>query len=58
MKMFEVRLYEGSYQRAMATCDVGDLLPTIATLMQEFEADKGKYAYQRTYAITWRRVKE
>lgn len=56
--MFEVRLYEGSYQRAMATCDVGDLLPTIATLLQEFEADKGKYEYLRNYAIEWRRVKE
>ncbi len=56
--MFEVKLIEGSFTRETLTCDVGDLLPTMATLMQGFEAERGKYAYQRTYAITWRRVKE
>lgn len=56
--MFEVKLFEGSDVLVRATCDVGDLLPTMATLMQDFEASKGKYQYQRNYAIQWRRVKE
>ncbi len=56
--MFEVKLYEGSYLVDTETCDVGDLLPTIATLLQAFEAEKPKYDYQRPYAIQWKRVKE
>jgi hypothetical protein len=56
--MFEVKLFQGSDVCATATCDKGDLLPTIATLMQDFEATRGAYEYQRNYAIQWRRVKE
>ena len=56
--MFEVKLFEGSYIRAGRTCDVGELLPTMATLLQEFESQKGTYDYQRPYSIQWKRVKE
>ena len=57
-KMFEVRLYEGSYCVDCQTCDVGNLLPTIATLLQAFEAKKPTYDYQRPYSIQWKRIKE
>jgi len=56
--MFEVRLYEGSYCVDCQTCDVGNLLPTIATLLQAFEAKKPTYDYQRPYSIQWKRIKE
>jgi hypothetical protein len=56
--MFELKLFRGSDVFATATCDKGDLLPTIATLMQDFEATHGNYEYQRNHAIQWRRVKE
>ena len=56
--MFEVKFYFGSSSPKVRTCDVGDLLPTIATILQEFETVSGKYEYQRNYAIQWRRVKE
>ncbi len=56
--MFEVKLFRGGDILLCATCDKGDLLPTIATLLQDFEATHGKYEHQRNYAIQWRRVKE
>lgn len=56
--MFEVKFFEGSFLWRTTTCDIGDLLPTIATVLQEFEAYKNKYEYQRNYAIQWKRVKE
>lgn len=56
--MFEVYMYIGSYRKITKTCDVGDLLPTIASIMQECEADEGEYIYQQNYAIAWRKVKE
>lgn len=56
--MFEVRLFQGSDPLYTRTCDLGDVLPTAAALMQQFESERGLYEYQRTYAVTWRRVKE
>ena len=57
--MFELRLYApGGGLKLVRQCDVGDLLPTIATMLQEFEAAEGEYKYQENYAIQWRRVKE
>ncbi len=56
--MFELKFFQGSDTYLTARCDVGDLLPTMATLMQDFEKEIGKYEYQRNYAIQWRRVKE
>lgn len=56
--MFEVYMMIGSYKAYTEHCDVGDLLPTIATILQKHEADKGAYIYQQNYAIAWRRVKE
>jgi len=56
--MFEVRLMNGDRTLYVRHCDAGDILPTIATLLQTFEADHGRYTYQRPYAIQWRQVKE
>lgn len=56
--MFEVTMYRGSEVLYRDQCDQGDLLPTMATLMQRFEAEHGKYEHQRNHAIQWRRVKE
>jgi hypothetical protein len=56
--MFEVKLKKGSDTVSALTCVVGDLLPTIATLLQLYEAENGAYEYQRNYAVTWRRVRE
>ena len=54
--MFEVRLIAGSYTRDVKVCKVGQLLPTIAELMQKHEGDGWKYG--ANYAIQWRRVSE
>ena len=56
--MFEVKLINSSNTMYGMECDVGDLLPTIATLLQLYESENGAYEYQRNYAIQWRRVKE
>lgn len=56
--MFEVILYKGSDPIYFEKCDVGDLLPTIATVLQWYEREHGKYEYQRSYAIKFRQVKE
>ena len=56
--MFEVRLLDGSGTLYVEHCDVGDLLPTMATLLQKFEAEHGRYVYQRPYAMQWRQVRE
>lgn len=56
--MFEVRLLDGGGTLFVRHCNVGDLLPTIATLLQQFEAEHGKFSYQRPYAMQWRQVKE
>lgn len=54
--MFEVRLIAGSYTIDVKMCDVGQLLPTIADLMQKHEGDGWKYG--SPYAVQWKRVKE
>lgn len=56
--MFEVKLIRGSDTLVVKTCGVGDLLPTIAALLQRYEGNQGQYEYQRSYAIQWRRIKE
>lgn len=56
--MFEVKLKRGSDTMYGMECVVGDLLPTIATLLQLYEAENGAYEYQRNYALTFRRVSE
>ena len=56
--MFEVTFYQADGSSETRVCNVGDLLPTIATFLQEFERDYGKYEYQCNYAVRWRRVKE
>jgi len=57
--MFELKFYGlGGQCLYTRTCDVGDVLPTIATILQQYEADNGKYEYQRNYAIQLRRVRE
>ena len=57
--MFEVTLYGvGGHRLYTRKCKVGDLLPTIATILQQFEVDHGTYQYQRNYAIQWRQVSE
>lgn len=56
--MFEVIFHCGDGRPKTRTCDVGNLLPTIATILQDFERDHGKYEHQQNYAIQWRRVKE
>lgn len=56
--MFEIVFYKGGHKLQTVTCDKGDLLPTMATLMQDFEAEHGKYEHQINYAIQWRRIKE
>lgn len=56
--MFEVRLMRNGDTLYLLTCEKGDILPTIATLMQKFEAERGSYRYQTNYAIQWRQVRE
>ncbi len=56
--MFEVTFFYVDGMTKIKTCDVGDLLPTIATMLQEYERSHGKYEYQRNYAVQWRRVRE
>ncbi len=56
--MFEVRLIKSGNVLYQQVCDKGELLPTIATLMQKFEAERGTYEYQTSYAVQWRQVKE
>jgi hypothetical protein len=56
--MFEVVFFYPGGLEKTRTCDVGDLLPTIATMLQEYERSHGTYEYQRNYAVQWRRVRE
>ncbi len=56
--MFEVRLLDGGGTLFVRHCNVGDLLPTIAAILQEFEGAHGKFTYQRPYAMQWRQVSE
>lgn len=57
--MFEVIFYGlGGEKLYTRKCDKGDILPTMATLMQLYESEHGKYEYQREYAIQWRRIRE
>jgi len=57
--MFEVIFYGlGGQKLYTRKCDKGDILPTMATLMQLYESEQGKYEYQRNYAIQWRRIRE
>lgn len=56
--MFEVIFYISGSIEQNITCDKGDLLPTMAMIMQDFESKHGKYEHQRNYAIQWRRIKE
>lgn len=54
--MFLVTLYKGGNVLDRKTCEVGNLLPTIATLMQKHMGDG--WQHQENYAIAWRRIKE
>jgi len=54
--MFEVKLIAGSYTIETTTCGIGQLLPTMAALMQKHE--NGGWKYGANYAIQWKRVKE
>lgn len=54
--MFEVKLFRGSDIIDIELCAVGDLLPTVASLMQRHEGDG--WRYQQYYAVQWQRVKE
>lgn len=57
--MFEVIFYGlGGQKLYVRKCDKGDILPTMATLMQLYESEQGVYEYQRNYAIQWRRIRE
>lgn len=54
--MFEVRIYKEGNLLTVETCDVGDLLPAIASLLQRYEG--GGWQYQTNYTVRWCRVKE
>lgn len=54
--MFEVQLHKGSYVIDRDICEVGNLLPKVAELMQRHLGEG--WEYQERYAITWQRVKE
>lgn len=54
--MFLVTLYKGATILERDTCEVGNLLPKVAELMQKHLGDG--WSYQENYAVTWRRVKE
>ncbi len=56
--MFEVRLIRNGDTLYVRTCDKGDILPTIAAIMQQFESERGTYKYQTNYAMQWRQVRE
>lgn len=56
--MFEVKMYTGDKVLFSELCESGEVLPTIAALMQRHESKYGKYEYQRTYAIEWRQIRE
>ena len=57
--MFELVFYGlGGQKLYTRRCDVGDILPTIAALLQDYESEHGKYEYQRNYAIQLRRIRE
>ena len=54
--MFLVTLYKGGNILDRQTCEIGDLLPKVATLMQDHLGEG--WEHQENYAITWCRVKE
>lgn len=54
--MFLVTLFKGSKILDRETCDVGNLLPKVASLMQKHLGEG--WEHQENYAVTWRRVKE
>lgn len=54
--MFELKLYKGSEVIDRKTCDVGDLLPSIATLLQDNQG--AGWEHQQDYAVRWVRVRE
>lgn len=54
--MIVVTIWKGSDKLETRTCNKGELLPTIATLMQKHEG--GAWEHQRGYAVSWRVVKE
>lgn len=56
--MFEIKFYIGNAAPEVRTCDMGELLPTIASILMDHERDHGKYKYQTNYTIQWRQVKE
>ena len=55
--MLLVELWMGSQKMDSQPCDKGNLLPTIATLMQKHEAEHG-WKHGQEYAISWKIVKE
>jgi len=49
--MIEIRLIRGSFLIDGASCEKGDLLPTIAALLQKFESEHGELKGGSKYAI-------
>jgi hypothetical protein len=56
--MFELRMYKAGELLFVDTVEQGDLLPKIATMLQNFEAKYDTYEHQRPYTLQWRRVRE
>lgn len=56
--MFEIKMIHRGKSLYVRHCDKGELLPTIAAMLQDFEAEHGMYRHQDNYALQWRRVKE
>ena len=54
--MFVVKLYKGSDIIDIEKCAIGDLLPTVASLMQRHEGDG--WQHQQQYAVQWTLVNE
>lgn len=49
--MIEIRLIKGSFVMDGATCEKGDLIPTIAALLQKYESEHGDLTGGQKYAI-------
>ena len=56
--MFEIRMIFRGGSLYVRRCDKGELLPTMAAMLQDFEAEHGVYRHQENYALQWRRIKE